>query len=137
MSDMRLLANIKLEMRRIKQDDTLGGKYVIDRDNFQIFEQSIESMSSTEDDSMKGGIKLKIGYLLKKPINFCKGYYIQIYDISMAEEVDRFASLLDLNGNFIFYGAQLQCEQRRSSLRKLKELPKEQDLTKLWGLCSL
>ncbi|GFO41297.1 hypothetical protein PoB_006780200 [Plakobranchus ocellatus] len=127
---MRLLANIVLEMRRLKQDDTLDGKCVIYRDHFQILEQSVESMSTTEGGSLKGGIKLKIGYLLKKLIKVCKGYCIQIKDMSMAEEADRFASLLDLNWDFIFYSAQLRCEQR-SSLRKPKELPKEQDLAKL------
>lgn len=46
-----------------------------------------------------------------------------------ATEVDHFAALLDLNWDFIFYKAQLACEQRRQNLRKPVDVPLERDLT--------
>ena len=81
--------------------------------------------------SLKAGMKLKIGYLLKKLIKVSRGHYIQTNELHLAEEMDRFASLLELNWDFIFYTAQLHCQQRRSSLRKPQEMPAESDLSKL------
>ena len=131
MSEMRLLANIILGMRSIQENDSLDGRQVLVRDNFLALEQVIEDMSKKECGSLKAGLKLKIGYLLKKLIKVLKGHYIQINDMCMAEETTHFASLLDLNWDFTFYTAQLQCEQRRNSLRKPQEMPNEEDLRKL------
>ncbi|GFR99151.1 hypothetical protein ElyMa_004520800 [Elysia marginata] len=88
MSDMRLLANIILGMRQIKLNGTLDGKMVIDRDNFPVLEQVIEDLFANGVGSIKAGLKLKIGYVLKKLIQVSKGFYIQIKDMNMAEETD-------------------------------------------------
>ena len=47
-----------------------------------------------------------------------------------ATELDRFLSVLDINWDFIVYGAQLTCEQRRQNLGKPQDMPLEEDLSK-------
>ena len=47
MSDMRLLANIIVTMRNIKQDDTLDGKGILLRENFENLREAIQSLSTT------------------------------------------------------------------------------------------
>ena len=76
----------------------------------------------------KSGLKLALGYTLKKTIRVMKGYYTQINDTDRVTEVERFQAVLDLNWDFIFYTAQLACEQRRNTLRKPSDMPLEEDV---------
>ncbi|KAK3727065.1 hypothetical protein RRG08_026590, partial [Elysia crispata] len=45
--------------------------------------------------------------------------------------VDRFSAVLDLNLDYIFYTAQVMCEQIRNTLRKPQAMPVEEDVSKL------
>ena len=87
-------------------------------------------MTYTETGALKHGLKISIGYLLKKVIKIMKGCYIQEGKLEAGEEVDRFSALLELEWEFIFYRAQLMCEQRRQNLRKPGDMPLEKDLIK-------
>ena len=79
---------------------------------------------------MKSGLKLRIGFFLKKAIKILKSYYIPNTNEEKEKEVDRFSAVLQLNWDFIFYSAQLRCELRRNDLRKPKAMPDEDDLKK-------
>lgn len=54
------------------------------------------------------------------------GYYNPT--MNKATEVQRFAAVFGLNWDLIFYGAQMECEQRRTSLRKPQDMPLGQDV---------
>ena len=130
MNDMRTLGNLIVEFRKVSHNDQLQGKDLIDRENFENLTKAIQNMTYTETGALKPGLKLAIGYLLKKVIKVMKGCYIQENKLVEGEEVDRFSALLDLEWEFIFYRAQLMCEQRRQNLRKPGDMPLEKDLTK-------
>ena len=131
MSDMRLFANIILRMRVASLNDDICGEDILDRIHFETLSSAISFLSSKENGGMKAGLKLKIGYLLKKLIKIAKGHYIQLGKMDKSNEVDYFGAVLDLNWDYIFYSAQINCEQRRNSLRKPQAMPIEEDIQKL------
>ena len=116
MADMKLLANMILKMRSVTLDDTICGKSLQERDHFETLSGAIRSLTTIETGSIKAGLKLQIGYLLMKLIKITKGYYIQIGKVDESVEVDQFAAVLDLNWDYIFYEAQVECEQRRTTV---------------------
>ena len=130
MNDMRTLGNLIIEFRKAAHNDDLQGVDLLKRENFDYLTKAIHQMTYTETGALKHGLKISIGYLLKKVIKIMKGCYIQEGKLEAGEEVDRFASLLDLEWEFIFYRAQLMCEQRRQNLRKPGDMPLEKDLIK-------
>ncbi|KAK3767970.1 hypothetical protein RRG08_059689 [Elysia crispata] len=94
-----------------------------------ILKMNISQQEKMEE--IKAGLKLMIGYGLKKLIKTAKGYYIQTNEMEKSVEVDRFSAVLDLNWDYIFYTAQVMCEQRRNTLRKPQAMPVEEDVSKL------
>ncbi|GFO35208.1 histone-lysine N-methyltransferase setd8-a [Plakobranchus ocellatus] len=44
-------------------------------------------------------------------------------------DMTRFSNVLDLNGSFIFYSAQVECEQKGGGLRKPSSMPVEDDIS--------
>ena len=130
MNDMRTLGNLIIEFRKAAHKDDLQGEDLLNRENFDFLTKAIQQMTHTETGALKHGLKLATGYLLKKVIKVMKGCYIQEGKLKAGEEVDRFSALLELEWEFIFYGAQLMCEQRRQNLRKPGDMPLEKDLIK-------
>ena len=102
MNDMRTLSNLIVEFRKVSHNDQLQGKDLIDRENFENLTKAIQNMTYTETGALKPGLKLAIGYLLKKVIKVMKGCYIQENKLVEGEEVDRFSALLDLEWNLYF-----------------------------------
>ena len=130
MNHMRLLGNLIMEFRKAAHNDDLHGEDLLKRKHFPMLTKAIQQMSYTETGVLKYGLKMAIGYLLKNVIKVMKGNYIQQENNEAQEEVDRFSALLDLEWDFIFYGAQIMCEQRRQTLRKPGNMPLETDLLK-------
>ncbi|GFS21611.1 histone-lysine N-methyltransferase SETD8-A [Elysia marginata] len=132
MSDMRTLGNLILQLRKEAHDDSLEGRDILKRKNFENLTKAIQQMTHNEDTGiLKPGLKLDVGFLLKKIVKVMKGRYIQENNLNEAEEQDRFSTLLDLNWKLIFYTAQLMCEERRQNLRKPGDMPLEKDITAL------
>ncbi|KAK3777984.1 hypothetical protein RRG08_038780 [Elysia crispata] len=125
----------KMEQRRafekIRKDGILKMNNVLEREHFDTLCDSIRDLTTGENGEIKAGLKLKIGYVLKKLIKTAKGYYIQTNEMEKSVEVDRFSAVLDLNWDYIFYTAQVMCEQRRNTLRKPQAVPVEEDVSKL------
>ncbi|KAK3793121.1 hypothetical protein RRG08_030204 [Elysia crispata] len=125
----------KMEQRRafekIRKDGILKMNNVLEREHFDTLCDSIRDLTTGENGEIKAGLKLKIGYVLKKLIKTAKGYYIQTNEMEKSVEVDRFSAVLDLNWDYIFYKAQVMCEQRRNTLRKPQAMPVEEDVSKL------
>ena len=128
MNDMRLFGRLLLEVQKVAHDDNLTGADLLDRVNFEHLSKAITNLTSNEHGHLKAGLKLAIGYILKKSIKVMKGHYIQENKMKESEEVDRFSALLELNWEFIFFNAQLKCEQRRQNLRKPADMPVEDDI---------
>jgi len=129
MNNMRTFGNLITEVRKVTNNNKIGGEDIIKRENFESLTKAIENMT-TQGQTFKAGLKIAIGYLLKKVIKVMKGHYILENKMEKATELDRFLSVLDLNWDFIFYRAQLICEQRRQNLRKPQDMPLEEDLSK-------
>ncbi|KAK3700099.1 hypothetical protein RRG08_014107 [Elysia crispata] len=125
----------KMEQRRafekIRKDGILKMNNVLEREHFDTLCDSIRDLTTGENGEIKAGLKLKIGYVLKKLIKTAKRYYIQTNEMEKSVEVDRFSAVLDLNWDYIFYTAQVMCEQRRNTLRKPQAMPVEEDVSKL------
>ena len=131
MSEMRVLANLILRMRVVSLNDNLRAQNLLEREHFDTLCDSIRDLTTGGNGEIKAGLKLKIGYVLKKLIKTAKGYYIQTNEMEKSVEVDRFSAVLDLNWDYIFYTAQVMCEQRRNTLRKPQAMPVEEDVSKL------
>ena len=80
MSEMRSRASLILQMH-IVVSQTFQGEDVLDRCNFDTFSGAIQNLGKKEKSSEeKSGLKLALGYTLKKTIRVMKGYYTQIND---------------------------------------------------------
>ena len=105
MSDMRILGNLIQRIRDLKGVN-LTGEDILKRANFEALRECIVSMTTSESGDMKSGLKLSIGFVLKKLIKVLKGHYIIMKGkMDAAQEVDLFSSVLQMNRDFIFYTA--------------------------------
>ena len=129
MNNMRTLGNLVLECRKVTENELFAAKDIAKTDNFDHLTMAIKNLTTDEHGTLKAGLTLAIGFLLKKLIKVLKGVYIQDKLEQQSTEVDNFAALLDLNWEFIFYRAQLACEQKRQNLRKPNDMPLEKDLS--------
>ena len=125
---MRLLVNLILKLRVKSLSESLFAKDLLNNDHFDTLSDAIRDLTTNENGTIKSGLKLRIGYLFKKLIKTCKGHYIQLGEMEKSVAIDRFAVVLDLNWDCIFYTAQVMCEQRRNTLRKPQAMPVEQDI---------
>ena len=131
MSEMRLFANLVLRIRVLTLNENFCAHNILEREYFDALSDSIKDLTTGENGEVKPGLKMKIGYLLKKIIKIAKGHFIQAGEMEKSVEVDRFSAVLDLNWDYIFYMAQVMCEQRRNTLRKPQAMPTEEDISKL------
>ena len=130
MSDMRLLENLVQKMKEVK-DSIFTGEDISKRSNFDDLKKCIVEMTTTDIGDMKAGLKVSLGFVLKKLVKIMKGQYIMKNMMKEAQEVDFFSSVLASNWDFIFYTAQTVCESRRTAFRKPDDLPIEKDITTL------
>ena len=131
MSEMRVLANLVLRIRVLTLNENFCAHNVLEREYFDALSDSIKDLTTGENGQVKPGLKMKIGYLLKKMIKIAKGHFIQAGEMEKSVEIDRFSAVLDLNWDYIFYTAQVMCEQRRNTLRKPQAMPSEEDISRL------
>ena len=130
MAEMRVLANLVLRMRILSLNNNLCAQNVLQRQYFETLSDAIKDNTTRENGQIKPGLKVMIGFLLKKMIKIAKGHFIQAGKMEESVEVDMFSAVLDLNWDYIFYAAQIMCEQRRNSLRKPQAMPIEEDMSK-------
>ncbi|GFR80622.1 histone-lysine N-methyltransferase SETD8-A [Elysia marginata] len=130
MAEMRLLANLIIEMSLLK-GQKLNGENVMELDNFNILSKAVTAMTHRESGEQKSGLKLRLGYLLKKLINISKGHYIQLRMETKAAEVESFRALMKLKWDMLFYSAQVQVLARRNALRRPQAMPLEKDVMAL------
>jgi hypothetical protein len=65
-----------MKMRELGENDELCGEDLVNREHFDLLSRAIEDMSTKENGSMKHGLRVSLGYLLKKLPKVLKGHYI-------------------------------------------------------------
>ena len=130
MSNMRALGNLIKRMQDLTNTNVTG-EDLLKRGNFEYLKKCIVEMTTYEQGEMKPGLRLSIGYVLKKLIKIMKGHYVMKDCMKAAEEVDLFNSALQMNWDYIFFTAQISYEVRRNSLRKPADMPLEKDVKTL------
>ena len=130
MTDMRRVASLLKEFRASANDMTLTGKDLLHRTKFKLLEDALHTVSCKDDGTLKAGLKLSIGYLIKRCAKVMKGHYIIEGKFDEAQEIDRFNSVFELNWDFLFSKSKNQVDARRQDvLRRPKMLPVEEDVT--------
>ena len=131
MSNMRVLGNLIMKMQKLSNTN-LTGEDLLKRKNFGFLKKCIIEMTTDEDEEIKAGLRLSIGYVLEKLIKIMKGHYVWKNLMKEAEELDLFNAVLKMNWDYyMFFTAQIDCDVRRNSLRKPEDMPIENDVQKL------
>ena len=137
MSDMRRLAQLLLQFK--KQEDENGKVLesatsldMFDRTNFPYLLNSIEAVTTNEEGSIKAGLKIGLGYLLKRVAKFLNGECLIQKKNKEAKEIRRYQEVLDFYWAVIFRDAEYKVNVvRHKELRLPQRLPLEEDVAKL------
>ena len=132
MNDMRKLGNLLVKLRSVSDDITLSGEDVLKRENLNNLEFALDALTEKSNGEVKAGLRLSLGYLLKKGAKVMKGVHIMEDRLEEAVEIDRFLSVLDLNWDFLFSRSLFLVEGKRQAvLRKPQSMPLEHDIKQL------
>lgn len=63
---MRTMGNLLAEMKKVSQNNSLSGEDIVTRQHFDTLTEAIQNMTRKEGGGQKSGLKLALGYLLKK-----------------------------------------------------------------------
>jgi hypothetical protein len=137
MTSMWKLGRLFLAFRDIAiQNGTniLSAEDMFNRTNFSYLEDALGKVttSETNDDCIKGSLKLSIRFLLKKAQTFLKSRaMIQDEDLKVIQ-FDKFSALLNLNWSLMFVEAECKAvKARQTRLRKPARLSVEDDINKV------
>ncbi|XP_035827140.1 uncharacterized protein LOC101860428 isoform X2 [Aplysia californica] len=130
MSEMRVLANLILIFRQECGDEKASGHDILDYRWFDFLENAIKKMCAKDCGQDKAGLKVRIGFVLKRAVKVMRGFFVMKGDTEKEADMSRFLSVLELNWDFIFFTSQVECEQRRGGLRKPSAMPDEEDISK-------
>ena len=130
MTDMRIIGNLILGFRSESGEKKKSGIDVLDYRQFDILEKVIKK-SSIKEVGEKVGLKVRIGFVLKRAVKVMRGYFVMKEDSIKEVDLTRFLDVLNLNWDFIFFTAQIECELRRGGLRKPLAMPDEDDISLL------
>ena len=94
-------------------------------------------MAAKDNDDHKPGLKLSLGYFLKKAASILKAQRIINGGIDKVQEVDHLLRVLKLHcDSILFFRSQVAIEKgRQSNIRKPQNRPLEEDVAKL-KLCT-
>lgn len=130
MSEMRTFANLILMFRKHATNKSAGGVDILHYSQFDSLEKAIQEITERED-QCKSGLKVRLGFILKRAAKVMRGYYITKGEFQKEEEITRFLNALQLQWDFIFYTAQVECESKREGLRKPTAMPDQNDIKSL------
>ena len=100
--------------------------------NFRTVVNALNELTAKEDNSLKAGLKLSLGFLLKKAVRFTKCELIIDGDDREVKERDKFLSVLDGSWGYLFNSAQIELESNRATcLRRPRSLPLLSDVQTL------
>ena len=108
---------------KVKSEDMLNRSF------FYHLEDAINSITLKQDDEIKAGLKLALGYMLVKIAKTMKGHYFINNMDEKADDVDKFMSVLKLKWTTLFGDAEYKVDKDRNTrLRKPAALPVEDDI---------
>ncbi|XP_060085309.1 uncharacterized protein LOC132564693 [Ylistrum balloti] len=135
MADMRKFANLFLNFKSLAQQKKCkitSTVEMLNRNHFMFLRDALDNITTKEDGSIKTGLKVSLGFLLKRSANVLKGHYLVQKADDKAKEVENFLTVLSYFWNSIFSDAQYaNVKARQTDLRKPKHLPIEEDIQKL------
>ncbi|GFR97222.1 histone-lysine N-methyltransferase SETD8-A [Elysia marginata] len=129
MSEMRLYASLILAFRLETGDEEASGQETLNYRRFEALEKAIKSISTKETGEDKVGLKVRIGFVLKRAAKIMRGYFVMKADAQKEADMTRFLDMIELQWHYIFLPAQIECEQRRTGLRKPSAMPDEEDIS--------
>ena len=132
LAGMRRMGRLLLTFREVAGREDLQGKDLFDSSLFETLEEALVIITSKEDDvnDVKNGLKLNLGYLLKKAANVQKAIYCMTKRMDEAASIDNFLCVLDLNWESLFFRSQVAvASKRQETLRRPQALPREQDVS--------
>ncbi|GFR71238.1 hypothetical protein ElyMa_005674100 [Elysia marginata] len=107
------------------------GEDLLKRKHFDDLIKTIVQMTTDDEgEETKDGLRLAIGYILKRLIKVFNGYYIQQDRMDDAKEVDLFQRVFESNWAYTFHSSQVATELLRNTLRKPCDMPLESDIKK-------
>jgi len=129
MGEMRKLGSLLHVARKISKTSDFTGNDMLRAKNFRTVVDALTTLIAKEDNGMKAGLKLSLGYLLKKAARFIKCELVIDSNKEEVKERDKFLSVLDGSWGYLFNSAQIQLESNREScLRRPRSLPLESDI---------
>ena len=133
MRNVRRLASLFLNVQNAAAEQKVviqKVEEIFNRKHFDFLETAVIRMSEKEDGGQKHGLKLSLGYLLKKVCTILKGTLLTTPgNDDKASEVDKFLDVLKLKWPLIFGDAEYEAHMRRQDvLRKPCQMPDEADL---------
>ena len=132
MGEMRKLGSLLHVARKISKTSDFTGNDMLRAENFRTVVDALTTLIAKEDNGMKAGLKLSLGYLLKKAARFIKCELVIDSNKEEVKERDKFLSVLDGSWGYLFNSAQIQLESNREScLRRPRSLPLESDIHRL------
>ena len=75
MNEMRLFAHLILAFRNQSENQNASGIDILDYSKFDILEKAILQLSDNDEET-KNGLKVRLGFLLKRAVKVIRGYYI-------------------------------------------------------------
>ena len=102
MGEMRKLGILLEKFKIVSGNAEASAADMLETKNFRHVVDSINQVSANDDSSVKGGLKISLGYLLKKAARFSKSEFIIDGKADKVSECDNFLSLLDSSWGYIF-----------------------------------
>lgn len=130
---MRTLANLyNAFYPHVKKDIRPTVEDMFSRTYFSELEQAIHDVTLCADGSLKCGLKITIGNLLKSGARILKGHYLISDDDLSASSMDKFLEVLRWRWTTLFGDAEYQIMlNRQVKLRRPESLPDEENIARL------
>ena len=134
-TDMRILGRLYKRFEEIcteKKIECDSSADMFERKNFKSLEATIIDLCARGDGGSKAGLKLSIGYLLKKVSKYIHGECLITGKEDEALQIERFLAVLNFHWKLLFGDAEYSITMRRQTqLRKPNNLPDKDEICKL------
>jgi hypothetical protein len=129
--EMRKLGCL-LHKAKSTNDVTISGQDLLIPENFRIVVEALNAVVSKVDEKEKCGLKVSLGYLLKKAAKFTKCEFIIVGNDEEVRKRENFLTLLDGSWGHMMFNAEAEIESNREACnRRPRNLPAESDVQKL------
>ena len=137
MRDMHRLGSVVIAFKEagMEEDKQLNSEDLLDRCNIDYLERAVDQLShgrGNDEDALKAGTKLGLGYVVKQAAEVMKVKYLIANEDEKAKSVDNFLTVFKLKWAYVFGEAEVAVVDRRQErLRQPAQLPVEEEVAKL------